>query len=66
MQKAADKLINKETPGIRYRNIYLEEYEEGDWKNCNIEEIRLLKKRKALQTWIHENDLIKQLLMEQA
>ena len=64
LQKEADKEINQDDPRIRYRNIYLQAYEDGDWKTCNIHEIRLLKKRKKLQEWILESDLLRQLMEE--
>ena len=59
LQKAADKQINSDDPKLRYKNIYMQTYEPGDWKNCNIHEIRELKKRKKLEEWLLENDLLK-------
>ena len=34
--RAADKEINADNPQLRYKNIYVQTYEPGDWKNCNI------------------------------
>ena len=66
LQKQADKQINADNPQLRYKNLYVQTYEAGSWKDCNIDEVRELKKRRKLEEWLLGNDLLKQLLLEEA
>ena len=44
--------------------MYVIPYEPGEWKDYNSHELHELKKRKALEEWIKEDDLLKKLIME--
>lgn len=60
--------MDSNDPFKRLKNIYLREFDEfeEDYDDCNILEIQELKKRKAMNKWINEDDLITQLIKEAA
>ena len=64
LSRKSEKEINKDTPHLRYKQMYIIPYEPGEWKDYNQHELHELKKRKALEDWIKEDDLLKKLIME--
>jgi hypothetical protein len=58
--------IDKENPNLRLKNIYLKQFDENEeiYEDCNILEVRELKKRKIMLKWLNEDDLIMTMLKE--
>ena len=64
LSRQSEKEINKDTPHLRYKQMYIIPYEPGEWSQYNAHELHELKKRRALEDWINEEDLLKKLIME--
>ena len=64
LRKQSDAIVDEEQPMLRLKNMVLREFDEyeEDYEDCNVMEINELKKRKQINKWINEDDLIMQLI----
>ena len=60
LRKESDAIVDEEQPMLRLKNMVLREFDEyeEDYEDCNVMEINELKKRKQINKWINEDDLI--------
>lgn len=67
-RKESDAIVDKDEPNLRLKNIYLRQFDENEekYEDCNFFEICELKKRKAINQWIEEDDFVQYLIKEQA